>query len=135
MGQDWRGARSRRELTYSYPAVAAVFVEAAKTTRCTPAQTAETMHMEHGSPDAYSVAPCNAVLAICRHAFRMATTSACAVGSKSFRTRFRPAPTARSCMTTKPASGAPPASTASLAAAIACLSHFSSFFFTVVEAA
>lgn len=95
----------------SKPAAAASSLVAQWTTRSTRAHMAAARHMGHGSQLEYSVHPRSAKVPAARHARRIATTSACAVGSRCGTTRFTPVASGRpSRMTTAP-NGPPPSPT------------------------
>src|SRR5690606_1599552 len=98
----------------------------ANTTRSTRAHSAVARHMGHGSHELYSTAPGSQYAATSWQAARIATTSACALGSRSTVTRFVPSPTAWPSRTTTAPNGPCPDGTPVTASSTARVSHCSS---------
>ena len=113
----------------SNPAAAASARLAACTIRSTRAQYAAPKHIGHGSQLAYRMAPERSCVPSVRHASRIATTSACSVGSPSLTTWFVPRPTTRPFSSATSAPKGPP-SPAADSTPISMTSRSSSSSFT-----
>src|ERR1041385_9431470 len=92
----------------SKPAAAASSWVAAKNTRAGRAQKIAPRHMGHGSHELYSSHPESWKSPSVRQASRMATTSACAVGSLSRVTWLLPVAMTMPSLTTTAPNGPPP---------------------------